>query len=64
MPSNATSDPAARRARPFWTLAAALWIFGTTILFYTRFTWAFYTANRSAIDGAIDAVLRAAGMGE
>ena len=39
----------------FWgTLAAAVWLLGTTVLYFMRFTAAFYRANPDAIHGLFE----------
>ena len=44
-------------------LLAAVWIFGGAALFFWRFSWAFYQANRAAVDGLLCNLLECTGLG-
>jgi hypothetical protein len=39
--------------RAIGTAAVALWIFGGAVIFFIRFSVAFYVDNKAAIDGAL-----------
>jgi len=36
-----------------WSFVLGLWIFGSASFFFLRFSFAFYYANQSAVDGVL-----------
>jgi len=42
--------------RGLGTVVAAMWIFGGALFFFLRFSFVFYSENKTAIDGAFQRV--------
>lgn len=56
--------PKLRDTRPTWfTVIAAIWIFGAAAVYYVHFTLAFVNANREAIQATWDRLAGFVGLG-